>query len=251
MSKFKLNWNPLSRSKSTPEPIPQDVVVSFPKSGRTWLRVMLDRLGIELAYTHDGSAHNEKRHLNDLDWDKSPYRDSNVVLLVRDPRDVVVSGFFQTTKRTGAFNGTMSDFVKDVHHGIAKTVTFMQTWEKNLSVPKKLLLISYEEMHEDTVAVLRKVADFYGYTELPTSKIQETVDYARFENMQRMERNRVLEKDYGGKLRPRDLNDISTYKTRKGKVGDYVNAMSAEDVQFCDQVMEEMNCPFYPVRSKK
>ena len=28
------------------------VVVSFPKSGRTWLRVMLDKLNLPMRYTH-------------------------------------------------------------------------------------------------------------------------------------------------------------------------------------------------------
>ena len=35
----------------------EGTVISFPKSGRTWLRVMLDRLGVSMHYTHAGSQH--------------------------------------------------------------------------------------------------------------------------------------------------------------------------------------------------
>ena len=66
------NWFPWSAKKLNSE---RGLMVSFPKSGRTWVRVMLDSVNCKLRYTHDGS-------------------DLPLLFLHRDPRDTAVSGFF-------------------------------------------------------------------------------------------------------------------------------------------------------------
>jgi hypothetical protein len=40
--------------------------VSFPCSGRTWLRHMFHDLGVDTEYTHDGSDHKAGRPLSEL-----------------------------------------------------------------------------------------------------------------------------------------------------------------------------------------
>src|SRR5688572_6892842 len=42
------------------------VVVSFPKAGRTWLRVMLDELGLPFDYRHDGSTHSGANKISQI-----------------------------------------------------------------------------------------------------------------------------------------------------------------------------------------
>jgi hypothetical protein len=48
-------------------------VISFPKSGRTWLRVMLDDIGLNAKFSHDGADHILRCRLVDLQPDKSKY----------------------------------------------------------------------------------------------------------------------------------------------------------------------------------
>ena len=53
------------------------IVVSYPKSGRTWLRYMLDHLGIHLIYSHQRPAAQLP-----AGWEAK-----KIILLHRDPRD--------------------------------------------------------------------------------------------------------------------------------------------------------------------
>ena len=95
------------------------VFVSFGKSGRTWLRVMVSHLfrvmyGLpknaiigfdnfhnlnknvpKTFFTHDNYI---KDFTGDVET-KKPFYDKSVVLLARDPRDVAVSQFFQWKHR--------------------------------------------------------------------------------------------------------------------------------------------------------
>jgi hypothetical protein len=94
-------------------------IVSFGKSGRTWLRVMMSRyyqlvfgipervlLGFEnyhrrnaaipkIFFTHDNYI---KDYTGDSDTKKAFY-DKKVVLMVRNPKDIAVSQYFQWQHR--------------------------------------------------------------------------------------------------------------------------------------------------------
>lgn len=93
---------------------PRVSLVSFPKSGRTWLRVLIGKALCEQAglddqqifdkdklaeatglpkinYTHEDSGNSGRQHYQELETDKSKYKQRKVIMLMRDPRDVLVS----------------------------------------------------------------------------------------------------------------------------------------------------------------
>ena len=93
-------------------------IISFPKSGRTWLRMLLGKAvcrkygldenlmvntykltgaaGISpVIFTHDDSSIKHGHRHDRLETDKSRYRNQKVIFLIRDPRDVIVSCYFQ------------------------------------------------------------------------------------------------------------------------------------------------------------
>ena len=120
-------------------------VLSYPKSGRTWMRALLGKAlvdhyhlssgrlleleevtrlaGLPVAtFYHDGSAMLDGLSWRDLRSDKSEYRDKRVLLLGRDVRDTLVSAYFHATRRLGIYEGTISSFIRDERYGADKVI---------------------------------------------------------------------------------------------------------------------------------
>lgn len=233
-------------------------LVSFPKSGRTWLRVLIgkvlsDRYGedftIELErlasenipfihMTHDKAEKADKP----LESNKSKYRDKKVAFLVRDPRDVVVSYYFQCTKRQDLYEGDISGFVRDLGFGIERIINFMNIWNESQSVPEEFILLRYEDFHSNPVGELRNFIDFVGIDGVDETLIRQAVEYGSFQNMRRMEEKGVVE---GTRLTVQTPADREAYKVRKGKVSGYKEYLSESDVEYVnDRVAALLNPVF-------
>jgi hypothetical protein len=241
------------------------ILVSFPKSGRTWLRAMLgralcrryglpealllDTYGLTRAaglapavFSHDGSSHTEARHWRRLERDKSEYRAKRVLFLARDPRDVVVSGYFQATRRRDLFRGGMSDFVRDPRHGIRKVMVFYQLWSESRGVPRSFRAVSYEALHADPAKTLRGVLEFLGAEAMTSEIVSDAVEFSRFENLKRMEAEGRFA---SSRLSPGDPADAESFKVRKGRVGGHEAYLDPADLAYCNRVIEELACPLF------
>jgi hypothetical protein len=215
------------------------LVVSYPKSGRTWLRVMLDDIGLKVRFSHDGSDHYLRRHLIDLNPDKGKkYPSATVLLMVRDPRDTVVSGYFQVTRRLKLAAGTLSDFIRDDRHGINKICRFNLQWFAAGHQVGRFAILSYENMHDSAKTALIAVAEFAGTT-LSLDVAERISDDRAFARMQAAEVNGELAKRYGEYLRPGDPGDAESFKVRRGIVGGYGDYLSDTDISYCDDVLSK------------
>jgi hypothetical protein len=221
------------------------LVISFPKSGRTWLRVMMDRLNIKLNYSHDETSHAERISLGDLSRSKDKYRNKKIIFLVRDPRDTVVSGYFQAVKRINVYNGPISEFIRDEKHGIEKILEFHHIWFNNRLIPKDFLSIRYEDMHADCISVLRKIMDFLQIRHISEDQLKESIQFAEFENMKKLERQGFFSNKYGSILSPANINDEESFKVRKGKIGGYVDYLNQDDITYCNKYLSDPGSPFY------
>lgn len=217
-------------------------VVSFPKSGRTWLRVMLDELKLDAKYTHDGSSHAHSGHVETLEPASEAFAGKTVVFLFRDPRDTVVSGYFQTTKRLGGYDGTISDFVRDPHHGIEKIIRFNMEWLARGAELGRFHAVTYEDLKADTVGALAVIIGFVG-AERQAEEITAVVDEAAFEKMQARERSGELAERYGRILAPGDSSDPQSFKVREGIVGGFRKHLNEDDVAFCNDVLARLGYP--------
>ena len=240
-------------------------IISYPKSGRTWLRLMIGRalhelIGLEeltmleenrvvaakgmlpTLFTHNGSSNTEGRHWQDLETDKSRYRGKKILYLTRDPRDVVVSCFFQTTRRKSLFRGTMSEFIRSDNYGIRKIVTFNRIWHAARNVPAAFLPVRYEDLHIAPREVLRCALEFMGISRTDDGPLNRAIEFASFDNMRRMEQEEQFQ---SRKLRPGRPDDEESFKVRKGKVGGFVDYLDSDDRDFVDRVIRELDDPFY------
>ena len=189
---------------------PDIYVLSYPKSGRTWLRVLIGKylslkynlpedeiLSTEfmstssglprVKFSHDGTGQNIAKPYEQLSRDKQEYTDKKVILLGRDIKDTLVSGYFHATKRKEWFEGTISEFIRSAQFGVPKIIAFYDIWLHNRHVPKSFLFIRYEDLHQDPSGVLRKVLGFIGEVEVEENRLDESIAYCSFNNLRKLE----------------------------------------------------------------
>ena len=247
------------------------VLMSWGKSGRTWLRVMLSRayqlkgklptdelLDFDNFRQQDSAlpavffTHNN--YLRDYTGNfesKAHFRGKKIVLLVRDPRDVAVSQFFQwkfrmrPTKKFindypphGADIDTW-DFVCNADAGVPRIVNYFNGWARAIPELQDVLVIRYEDMREDPGAVLRKIFDFTG-TPVSEEQIAEAVEFAAYDNMKKMEQERHF-KGSGARVKPGDKDNPQSFKVRKAKVGGYRDYFTDQQCEQLELMVSELD----------
>jgi len=233
-------------------------LISFPKSGRTWLRTIINNyysrkynkpmsLGLIdcnirnllnkripcVNFTHFG-AHSKSGILPDL----TILSGRKVILLVRDPRDVVVSYYFQCVKRDRIFQGGISDFIRHDDFGFEHIIDFMNHIYNSKNIASSFLMVRYEDIMQDAYAVSIGILEFIDSSEVNISKLKEAIEFSRFENMKKMEEKGSLENK---RMKPGDIDDPESFKVRKGKVGAYMQYLSANDLKYISEKMKKIN----------
>jgi hypothetical protein len=239
-------------------------IVSFPKSGRTWLKAQVGRylqqktnlLEINIMYTpklsiaaglhptffsHDGSPIYGS-HYTKMKKMRKSYKNSKVIFLVREPRDVLVSYYFHVTKRYKRFNGTLGEFIRSDLFPLQRLLTFYNIWKDNENTPLDFLLIKYEEMHSDPEMVLNKVLTFMDEKNIDYDLMHEAIMYTQFDNLQQMEKTTAIFDNASLKI---DKLDTESLHIRRGKIGGYADYFTKEDLAFIDEVMNELGCSYY------
>jgi hypothetical protein len=241
------------------------VVVSYGKSGRTWLRTLLSRyyqlvyelpeqsfLGFDnlhrkdsrvasVFFTHDNYLRGFTGNLDS----KRDFYDKKLVLLVRRPQDVAVSQFFQWKYRMRPRKKTMNrypahesdislfDFVMDEDAGVPAVVDFLNGWARELPHVKDHLVIRYEDMRSNPTEVFGRVAEFLGEPVKP-DWLADAVEFASIENMRSMEKDLFFRLS-GSRLTPRDPSNPDSYKVRRAKVGGYRDYFDDEQIARVDE----------------
>lgn len=216
------------------------IIISFPKSGRTWLRVMLDHLDIHVKYTHAGSDHHLRKHMDGLIVSEK-YNIQRILFMIRDPRDTAVSGYFQATKRLNIYSDELSKFIRDPKHGLEKIIRFNILWLEASSEINNFNLIEYEHLHVDTKCEVNRIATFLTGKKYDDSIIANAVTYGSFDNMRKLETSNAGTKQYGNALSPGKLDDFNSYKTRKGKVGGWEDYFNPDDKSYAEDLFIKYN----------
>jgi hypothetical protein len=248
------------------------VVVSFGKSGRTWLRVLLSRvyqlqhglgeravIGFDnlhyqadgvprIMFTHDNYVKDYTEHRDS----KSDFYDKKVVFLARDPRDVAVSQYFQwkyrmkpNKKDINAYpidDLTPFEFVMS-DAGLPKVIDFMNLWARESRKIKDFMVVRYEDLRARPQETLARVLEFLG-TPGTEAQIADAVQFASYDNMKRMEQRGVFWLS-GGRLVPKDRSNPNSYKVRRGKVAGYRDDFDAAQLARIDQLVGATLDPLY------
>lgn len=249
------------------------VVVSFGKSGRTWVRVMLSRvyqqiyglseramIGFDnfhamnrripkIFFTHDNYV---KDFTGNAD-SKVDYYGKKVVLLARDPRDIAVSQFFQWKYRMKPGKKTLNkypeegvevpifDFVMDQDAGLPHIMRFLNLWAEEAPKIRSFFLLRYEDLRtnpEQTLAALLKFMDVDATGE----QVAEAIRYSSVDNMKKMEQKNTFWFS-GGRMKPKDKSNPNSFKVRRAKVGGYRDYFDDEQVEAIEGLVNSTSHP--------
>ncbi|HHH35446.1 MAG TPA: sulfotransferase [Gammaproteobacteria bacterium] len=251
------------------------VIVSYGKSGRTWLRVMLSRFyqvrhGLSeknliafdnlkrkdpaipaIFFTHDNYL---KDYTGQAD-SKAYFQGRKIILLVRDPRDVAVSQFFQwkyrmrpRKKRLNQYplhgeEVSLYDFIMNPDAGLPKIIDFMNLWAREMSRMDNVLVVRYEDMRANTVAVLRRIVEFIG-TPGTDEQLREAVRFASVENMKKLEQQKTFWLS-GTRMVPKDRKNPDSYKVRRAKVGGYRDYFEDREIETIERLVNDRLAPAF------
>lgn len=204
------------------------LVLSRGKSGRTWLRFMLDQLGIHLAYTHfeDGPP---------PDWTRN-----RIILLHRDPRDVLVSKWFAVQFRADQRDIGLGELLEHPDRGLAAIADFNLRWAERIGEARGALILSYETMLADPAATLRRVLAWLG-DERSDEAIGRAVEAGRIDRMRALEASGEGARRYGLALAPGDPARPESFKTRRGGSGGWREHFTPEQALLAERLLAERN----------
>ncbi|XP_059166322.1 sulfotransferase 1E1-like isoform X2 [Physella acuta] len=236
-------------------------VVSFPKSGTTWLQeiVYLVHNGVDTEKAASGNIEERfpffewiypgiktlnnmasprllKTHLplsmlpNDVKKKKP-----KILYIARNPKDVVVSYYYFMTKyviEDQLFSGTMEDycqlFIDDLIFYGPWWKHVKEAWDRREE--GNILVLFYEDMQQDLRKAVLDVATFLNKP-LTETQVDLIVQHCSFASMKD---NKAVNYDW--------LKDVGAAKhnenfMRKGQVGDWKNHLSQEVIEKLDEVV--------------
>ena len=203
----------LDRAGNNLTVFPDDTfIVSYPKSGNTWMRFLIGNLiypeGVNFSNINQKILDPEdlsKRHLKRLPRPRyikshSPYdpRYRKVILIVRDPRDVVLSEYHFDIKRNVIPESfPMERYVREWmdgrdYHESGSWGANVGSWmaaRRNVRAflnGRSMLLLRYEDMIDDPNRELARVATFLNIGS-DEKRIRNAVERSSADQMRRME----------------------------------------------------------------
>ena len=225
-------------------------LVSYPKSGRTWLRLMIAKY-LDCVTGLDADLQNlapltQAAGLPAIDLDHAggnltraqllsrqqlarQYTARRVLFVARHFEDTLVSAYHQARYRKDLFDGSLSDFIRSPRFGAGRLRQYYEDWNAIRGTTSDFQVIWYEDMHDDPQGALKTALSFCGVREWDTRHLRTAVDFCEFENLQTMERTDQFSRNA---FRARDITREETYKFRKGRVGSFREFFDQSDLSF-------------------
>ncbi|MFQ6641941.1 hypothetical protein Gotur_014987 [Gossypium turneri] len=165
-----------------------------------------------------------------------------LIYICRDPKDTFVSLYNFIAGHCKSKNAQpiqLDEAFELFYEGVSPFGPYwdhvLGYWKASLEHPDKLMFLKYEELVEDTVLYLKKIAEFMGYPFSPEEQQQgvpeKIVQLCSFDKLSGLEVNKTGKHCEG----QGNLEMENKIFFRKGKVGDWKNYLTTEMAQRLDQ----------------
>lgn len=236
-------------------------LVSFPKSGNTWVRFYLCNLINQLPQFHftddviDFKILDEtmvELGFNDLTkpWKfqgfprivkthlayKPLLGNRKTILVIRDPKDAMVSFYkYETTKTNQErklYKGdNFHEFIRKPKLGIEGWCKHYLSWKSHAN-----LIIKYEDIKLDDKKIFAEVNNFLSLSVSP-SIFEKALELSRFDNIKKIEveKDSTITKKFGD----------SFQFARSGKTGQWKDYFSAQDIDYLNTTLKKYDIDLY------
>ncbi|XP_074263104.1 cytosolic sulfotransferase 5-like [Silene latifolia] len=166
-----------------------------------------------------------------------------VIFISRNPMDTIVSFWYFTLNAIKTVTGEnveygIEDCFEEFIQGKVMFGPFfdhvLEYWKQSLEHPEKVLFLKYEDLKDDPIAELKKLAEFVGMPFSPQEEnegvIKEIIEFCRINNMKEMEGNKSGV-----------INKVFEKKSffRKGEVGGWTQYFTPSMVERMNKLMNE------------
>lgn len=222
------------------------LLVSFPKSGNTWVRnILANYIGIN-------DLGKEKITFKELDdtlpglgtdvffkpWNFSIpkfsathfkyfffFKRTRNILILRDPRDVMVSYYFYINKKKNNYSfESLYDLMIHPTFGLENWFKHTRSWYKKVD-----FIMVYEELLEADTSIMKEMFQKFDivYNE---DNLDKAIENSRFKNFKK------IEQTYGHS-KPNENKEGFSF-ARKGESGDYKNHFDERCYKLYNQLLE-------------
>ncbi len=232
--------------------------MSFPKSGRTFVRAMVARFyqrrfGIDernllefpvlrrsservpkVLFTHGGDA---MRRPNEILINPPHYAGKRVVLIARHPGDVAVSRYHHLKHRSRdkarqrLAQQPLDMFVWSDQGGIPSVISFLN----HLAALPGVTIVRYEDFLTHPRELLRKLSEAIGL-DSSNEDIADAVEFGSLQNLRKLEEESYFN---SSRLQRSTKHDSRSGKVRSGTSGGYRVALKPDEAAKIDAYVRE------------
>ncbi|GFY73932.1 sulfotransferase 1E1 [Trichonephila inaurata madagascariensis] len=236
------------------------LVVSFPKTGTTWLQEIIYSIlnGVDetlsqsledrfpyLEFMYPGLKSIQKMEGQRLIKTHLPYsllpedihkKNVKILYIMRNPKDVVVSYYhFVRMMTVSDYSGNFENFFQEF---LSDKVPYGPLWKHYQEMwdhlnEANILILFYEDLHKDIQGAIKKIATFLD-RDVSDEEINNIVEHCSFHNMAQ---NPNVNYQHWDDLGIRKIHEAKFM--RKGEIGDWKNYFTSEMCQSMDLWIED------------
>jgi hypothetical protein len=230
--------------------------VSYPKSGRTWVRFMLSqylcrhygvdsanvfrgikklRYKIQIKWTHLGGDFN-RPYYGLLNFEDRLITDVPYFFLKRNFYSILASAYHHRVYRNKRLDIDTAAFIRHPYCGIVHLISYYNMWHRLREEIPALHYCSYRGMKRTPQAELQGILARMGFDVNP-DYLNEAVALGSMDSMKQLAKT----PEYANSpIAPTDPRDPKTEKVRQGKRAGYRELFSADDLIFIEEIIDKL-----------